>query len=71
MSGFDPVFEDVEVFCAGSRRHVTLSLRVPRRVCGDVVDGVPVSCSFEASCSGGVKCMLKHRRVCTTRRKLK
>lgn len=72
MSGScEPVFEDVESFCWVSRRVVELSLRCSVKAKGDVVSGVPDSCSLEHVCSGGAKCLLRAERVTTSRRKAK
>ena len=68
MSG-EPVFEDVETFCPAIRRQVGLSLRCAEAARGDVVSGVPVSCSLGLGCGMGVFCLLKAKRITTCRRR--
>jgi hypothetical protein len=68
----EPLYsEQVESYCSVRRVVVGLVLQTDRRFSGDVVVGVPVSCSLSLGCPMGPRCILWAQRIETSRRKLR
>jgi hypothetical protein len=60
----EPYLEDVESFCCLQRGKVRISVRTRWGVpVGDMITGVPVSCSFEVGCSKSVLCLLDVKQI--------
>jgi hypothetical protein len=61
--------EEVETFCSKKRCQVLISLRAPGMPKGNMISGVPESCSCKADCSKGALCLLKAKKISTGRKR--